>query len=44
MVGALLLLLPDEWDRSARLSALGERISLGELDERTVELRFAVLK
>jgi Carboxypeptidase regulatory-like domain len=33
-------LQPWEWDRTARLAALGERLTLGELDERTVELRF----
>jgi hypothetical protein len=37
-------LLPGERERRARLAAPGERISLGELDERTVDLRLAVAK
>jgi hypothetical protein len=37
------VLQPGEWDRIARLTALGERMTLGELDARATQLRLFVL-
>jgi hypothetical protein len=33
------MLQPGEWSRLARLAAAGETITLGDLDERTLDIR-----
>jgi len=38
------MLQAGEWERAARLAALGEPLTLSDVDERTVELRLATVK